>query len=98
MAGAFVTFTRVEEKAKRTIRADAISEADGSFQMSTLRANDGVPLGTYQVTVVQRRPFLTPDGKQGPNLLPEKYAATKTSGLEVEVKEGVGEVRFDLTR
>ncbi len=98
VSGAFVTFSRVVEKTKRTIRADAMTEADGSFQMSTLRANDGVPEGTYQVTIVQRRPLLKPDGTAGPNLLPARYADVKTSGLSVEVKVGVGEVKFELTR
>lgn len=96
VAGAFITFSRTDEKLNRTIRADAISEGDGSFALSTLRANDGIPAGKYEVTVVQRRPFLTAEGKEGPNLLPAKYATAKTSGLETEIKEGGGEVRLEL--
>lgn len=95
--GAFVTFSHTDEKTKRTIRADAISEADGSFVPSTYAANDGLPGLKFQVTVVQRRPFLTAEGKSGPNLLPARYAQAATSGLEVDVKEG-GEVKFELKR
>jgi hypothetical protein len=98
VAGAFVTFTRTEAKTKRVVRADALTESDGSFQLSTRRANDGAPAGTYQVTVVQRRPQWAPEGRPGPNLLPGRYAEAKTSGLTAEVKEGMGEVRLELTR
>ena len=37
-----------------------------------------------------------PDGRPGPNLLPAKYADAKTSGLEVEGKEGGGEIKLEL--
>jgi hypothetical protein len=94
-----VLFARpAEKKGRRVIRADAMTESDGSFVLSTYRAFDGAPVGKYQVTVVQRRPLFTQEGKPGPNLLPPRYADAKTSGLEVEVKQGMGEVKLELTR
>jgi hypothetical protein len=95
LPGAYLTFARVEGGSGR---GDAMSEGDGSFRVSTYSAFDGLPEGKYAVTVVQRRPFRRQDGSDGPNLLPEKYAAAKTSGLTIEVKEGMAPVRLELKR
>jgi hypothetical protein len=93
---AYVTFTGTIGKTKRTWRADAIAEADGSFVPSTYTANDGLPVGKYTVTVVWRRPFFDARGQPGPNQLPAKYADPKTSGLAVTIKEGANEVVLEL--
>jgi hypothetical protein len=97
VAGAYVVLSReVDPKTKRRVRVDAITEADGSFVPSSYEPFDGMPAGKWGATVELRRPMYTPEGKRGPNLLPAKYADVKTSGLEVEVKEGGGEVRLEL--
>jgi hypothetical protein len=98
LVGAQVVFVSETVKSKRRFRGDAMTEGDGSFVPSTYRAFDGLPKGKYTVTVVQRRPLLTPEGQPGPNVLPARYADAKTSGLEVEVKEGMGEIKLELTR
>jgi hypothetical protein len=98
LVGAQVTFVAEGEKVKRRFRGDALTEADGSFTASTYRPFDGLPAGRYAVTVVQRRPLFTPEGAPGPNRLPPRYADVKTSGLTVEVKEGMAEVKLELTR
>jgi hypothetical protein len=99
VVGANLVFTReVGETSKRRFRGDAMSEGDGSFVASTYRAFDGLPVGKYTVTVVQRRPLVTPEGVPGPNLLPPRYADLKTSPLVVEVREGMGEIKLELTR
>jgi hypothetical protein len=98
LPGAYLTFTRIEDKGGTAVRGDAMSEGDGSFRVSTYSAFDGLPEGKYAVTAVQRRPFRRQDGSDGPNLLPEKYAAAKTSGLTIEVKQGMGPVRLELKR
>src|SRR5207248_4170942 len=95
LTGAYLTFTQ-DSEAKT--RGDALSEGDGSFRVSTYTAFDGLPAGKYAVTVVQRRPFRREDGTDGPNLLPMKYADVKTSGLTLEVKEGMGGVKLELKR
>jgi hypothetical protein len=98
-AGAYLTFTLIQENKNATaIRGDAVSEGDGTFRVSTYTAFDGLPEGKYEVTAVLRRPFRRDDGGDGPNVLPAKYAATKTSGLTVEVKEGMGDVKLELTK
>jgi hypothetical protein len=98
VVGAQVVFTRTGEQNRRAVRADALTEGDGSFVPSTYRAFDGVPEGKYTVTVVQRRPLVTPEGRPGPNLLPPRYADAKTSPLVVEVKEGMDAIRLELAR
>jgi hypothetical protein len=98
LVGAQVTFVSEGKKTKRRFQGDAVTEGDGSFVPSTYRPFDGLPAGKYAVTVVQRRPLIAPDGQPGPNRLPPRYASAKTSGLEVEVKEGMGEIKLELTR
>lgn len=92
VAGAHVVFQAADSKDKRPVRADAITEGDGSFLLSTYTANDGVVAGEYVVTVVWRRPFTDAAGRPGPNQLPARYAQFATSGLRVTVKEGPNEL------
>jgi 3',5'-cyclic AMP phosphodiesterase CpdA len=96
--GAYIVFTAVDPKDKRITRADALVEPDGSFTLSTYTANDGAPAGEYVVTVVWRKPFLSADGKPGPNLLPERYSRAESSGLKATVKAGTNTFTFDLTK
>jgi hypothetical protein len=99
VAGATVVFTEADPpKERRARRGDGMTEADGSFVISALKPGDGLPAGKYAVTVTLRRPRFTPAGRPGPNLLPAKYADAKTGGLTAEVKEGVNEVKLELTR
>jgi hypothetical protein len=93
--GAAIVFREVVEKGT-AISGDALTEADGSFAVSTYRANDGLPPGKYQVAVTQRRPLYLPDGTPGPNLLPTKYATPAKSGLVVEVPEAGGDLKIEL--
>jgi len=73
--------------------ADAMVDSDGTVVFSTYGAYDGVPAGEYIVTVALNTPrFDETMGKPGPNKLPEKYAAPKTSDLRVEVKAGQANV------
>jgi hypothetical protein len=94
--GAVVVLQRYDADTKRTIRADALVEADGSFALSTYGAFDGVPLGEYTVTVTWRRPLFDAEGKPGPNLLPPQYGNPTSSGLTAKVVDGVNQFTFDL--
>jgi hypothetical protein len=98
LVGAQVVLSQAEVEGRRRIRCDGVTEGDGSFVVSTIKAFDGAPAGQYVATVTLRRPVMTPEGKAGPNQLPEKYASPTTSPLKVEVKEGDNEIRLDLTR
>jgi hypothetical protein len=95
VAGAQVFFSSAEER--RAPRADALTEGDGSFVPSTYTAADGMVAGKFTVTVLKRRPLRTPEGKPGPNLLPEKYSKRETSDLVVEIKEGGADVKLELS-
>ncbi|NBO93350.1 MAG: hypothetical protein EBV06_13720 [Planctomycetia bacterium] len=94
VAGASVVFTGTA-KGQAVAHADGITDANGVARMSTYTANDGVPTGTYAVTVTLRRPLFLPDGKAGPNLLPSKYADAKTSGLTFEVNTSA-QAKFEI--
>ncbi len=95
--GAYVVFWGPSEKGtKRRPRADAVCEADGSFQLSTYAAFDGAPADEYAVTVEWRKPLWTVEGKPGPNALPERYAKEETSGLKFTVKEGANSFAIHL--
>lgn len=76
--------------------SDAMAEGDGTFVLSSYKAEDGAPAGKYIVTVVLREPFYDPSGKLGKNRLPEKYENVKTSDLRVTVKTGTNEITLNL--
>src|SRR5262249_27660095 len=98
VGGAYIVFTPVADAKPKGVRADVVTEADGSFVPCTYRANDGLAAGEYTVTISKRKPFLDPQGRPGPNLLPDKYANSKKSGLTVEVKDGKEEIKFELEK
>lgn len=95
--GAFVVFQGVG-KEPRQPRADGTAEADGRVRLSTYAAFDGVPAEEYAVTVVLRKPFFTPEGKPGPNTLPERYATVKTTPLKATIRSGKpNTIKLNLT-
>jgi hypothetical protein len=94
-----VVFHYVDPAKKKLIRAgDALVEADGTFTLSTYAAFDGAPAGEYVVTITWREPQYDALGRPGPNRLPDRYAATETSGLRVQVRSGPNDFTFNLTR
>jgi len=95
VANARVDFHLIEGD-KRTRIADGLTEADGSFNVSTYKAGDGVPTGDYAVTVVLRR--LSPDGTLTPNSLPTQFSAAATTPLRAKVKTGANDFTFNLTK
>lgn len=99
IANAYVAFHLPSADGKTYSRtSDAFAEGDGTFAMSSYTAFDGVPTGTYAVTVVLREPYFEPSGKLGANRLPAKYADPKTTDLKFEVKTGPNEVTLNLTQ
>jgi len=87
-----VQFHPAGEGATRGARADGVCSARWQFRLSTVTANDGVPVGEYTATVTLRRPLFTPEGKPGRNTLPEQYARPTTSPLRAKIVEGKNEV------
>jgi serine/threonine-protein phosphatase CPPED1 len=97
--GAYVVLQPTEpQQGRRSVRADGLVAADGSFTLSTYTANDGVPEGKYVATVVWRQPFRDANGKPGPNRLPARYADPGESPLKVEIKAGTNDLVLELKR
>jgi predicted phosphodiesterase len=98
LSGAEVSFHGVGKEPGQP-RADGVTDKEGRARLSTYEAYDGVPAGEFKVTVTQRRPRYTPEGKPGPNLLPEAYAAVSTTPLAVTLKaSGREKVILRLTK
>jgi len=88
--------------------ASALTDAEGRFQLTTLKPGDGALPGSYQVAVskTEVQNAMTPEEAQAyfekhlktpevkhKELLPAKYKHSNTSGLSAEVTEG-GENNF----
>jgi hypothetical protein len=88
-----------ESKGKETpVMARGEIQADGSYQLSTYKAGDGVMPGTYRVMVA---PKSDPNAIDKPSKLPPfdpRYMAFETSGLEFEVKAGPNEFPIQVTQ
>jgi hypothetical protein len=96
---AVVTFYLINSETKRPSHtADAVTEADGTYTLSTYAANDGAPTGDFAVTVVWPRPLVDAEGKAGPNALPERYGKPETTPLKAVVKTGENEVVLELRK
>jgi hypothetical protein len=81
----------------KTVMARGALQADGSYQLSTNKPEDGVPPGRYRVLINPMDLSEVPDEKKN---LPFdiKYLKFDTSGLEYEVKAGANEIPIQLTR
>lgn len=95
--GASVVLTSVGD-ASPAVRADGLVEADGSVRLSTYGAFDGVPTGTYAVTITWRQPYIDAQGKPGPNQIPAAYAQVATTPLKAEIQEGENDLVFEVQR
>jgi hypothetical protein len=72
----------------------AYTVADGGFSLSTNKTGDGAPPGEYAITVELRAPQTVGEEavRNGPNLLPPKYARPDTSKLKYVVQQGENEI------
>jgi serine/threonine-protein phosphatase CPPED1 len=97
-AGVTVTFyTFNENTEKYNSIADGLTDAKGQFQLSTYGRFDGCPVGEYVVTVVKTGKGYYEAEVPEKNLLPEKYTTPKTSPLKVTIKEGINDLKLDVT-
>ncbi len=70
---------------------------DGTFELGTFSANDGVPPGTYRVFLMSTETFPPPGDTSNfvpKPLVDKKYASAETSGLSFEVPKTV---EWDIT-
>jgi hypothetical protein len=88
LPGARINFYEMAAGKKPARRADAITDADATFVMSTYTAFDGVPAGEYVVTVTA----------PAPSKVPDRYTKPQTSELKVTVKKGSNAFTFELKK
>ena len=103
--GALVIFHPLNDPDPNAMHPLARVEADGSFALTTYQGKDGAPAGEYTVTVswvrdVDRQNLTAEEQKkEEPNLLPDRYSNSETSGLRAEIKKGPNELPpFQLKR
>lgn len=89
--GALVVFLPKNESDESMIGAQAVTDAEGNFQLQTYvggaNLKDGIQPGNYVVTVTKLE--VIQDMRRKPkNLLPGKYAAAATTDLAAVVTEG----------
>lgn len=66
---------------------------DGSFELLTRQAGDGVYIGKYKVTFTVLK---TAMGREP--VLPEKYTTADASPFEMEVKSDISGLKYELER
>ena len=80
---------------------------NGKFTMLTTASSPGVVVGKYKVSIISNKPFTPPPLKPGTppdpkakfepeSLIPTKYNAIETSGLEADVTAAVTSLTFAL--
>jgi len=95
---ALVTFHSADQTPGKITSGRATTKRDGSFELSTYNANDGIPEGDYAVTIECFR-LRGGNGswEPGPNILPPKYSNPQTSEIKLSVrKEDVSEKRIEI--
>ncbi|HEY7426857.1 MAG TPA: hypothetical protein VH682_21655 [Gemmataceae bacterium] len=87
-----VRFHSLDDPDDQLVSPSGTTDKDGEFTLSTYNANDGVPAGSYAVTMI----WLPKDKRGRPqmgklakiNKLPMSYSDPKTSGFKVEITKG----------
>lgn len=96
VAGAQVMFTSDTGRA-----ADATTDAEGKFSLSSFGSGDGAQAGDYRVTIskMETAAATDPNNPYAPakNLLPPRYANPSETPLKETVAEKANEFTFELT-
>jgi hypothetical protein len=86
-AGVDVRFHSLDDPQDQLARPLGTTGDDGEFTVSTYNPNDGLPAGSYAVTM-----RWLPKGYRGPiesgNKLPVRYDDPETSGFKVQISKG----------
>lgn len=95
LAGATVALHRYNARVERyVVAADGLSDASGTFKLSTYTKFDGAPAGEYPVTV--KVGWGLSDGPAAKGTIPEKYTVPENTPLKVTVKEGPTDITLEL--
>jgi hypothetical protein len=95
LAGSLVFFELPE---KKTSSRGSI-QADGSFQLTTTKANDGAPAGEHTVLIIEvgRKSLGGPDSSAiAPGKIDTRYATPATSDLRATVKPGTNKITLTV--
>ena len=93
LAGSLVVF----ESAATRLSARGSVRPDGTFQIGTNEADDGLPVGEYEVIVMEHR--IAPEGSPlPPAKMDLKFSDLKTSGLKFTIKGGTNPITLTLDR
>jgi hypothetical protein len=96
-AGATVFFYPVESDPE-ALAPYGVTDAKGSFTLTTYLTYDGAPAGEYVVTIRCPGPPKRGDEEQGPDRLKGRYGDPKTSTLRAKVEKKPNELQpFELT-
>ncbi|WP_437226139.1 hypothetical protein SH661x_004429 [Planctomicrobium sp. SH661] len=94
LADAMIEFHPIQSPDTHFPHPIAATNAQGRFQLTTLKLNDGAPPGDYAITVSLQE--LVPDGdemvRKGRHLLPARYRDPARSELKYTVINGKNEV------
>jgi hypothetical protein len=93
-AEAEVVFHPLDGQLERGRRPQATTDANGRFVITTNIAGDGAVAKEYAITVELRDKIMRGEDmvRDGPNLLPARYAKPETSKLRYRVVEGINQV------
>src|SRR5262245_58702808 len=94
LPGAFVVLHPVGSIAPTDPRPYGVAGTDGVVELTTYQQGDGAPAGEYVATVEYREKPRNDDDNplQKPNLLNLRYSRPETSGLKLQIKEGLNEL------
>ena len=71
-------------------------QADGTFKITTVTANDGALIGNHRISITPPEP--PPDAPLPKPLIHPKYNDYATSGLTAEIKPGPNNIDLELER
>jgi hypothetical protein len=94
LAEAMVVFHPLISPTERVPQPIGHTDIEGRFVITTLQSGDGAPAGEYAITIELREPRQIGEEvvRDGPNLLPPKYASPQDTPLRYKVIPGKNEV------
>ena len=94
LAEAMVVFHPLATPSEKFPQPMGTTTADGRFVTTTFKSGDGAPEGEYAITIELREPRQIGEEivRDGPNLLPAKYASAPETPLRFKVQPGKNQV------